>query len=161
MDKADDILKAFFSFYNLGGGEKYVALFSSWRKMAGDNIAAHSRIIDLRKGALVVEVDHPGWVQMLQMKREEILKNLAAEYPDLGIRMMHTKLAKEGRFSPPSREGEGPQNEPAAARTPAPDSGETPELSREKASLEAVRDVELKNILARLEKSLKEKKKKR
>jgi hypothetical protein len=164
MDKAGDILKEFLSFYNFEGGEKYVALFSSWRKMAGDDIAAHSRIVDLRKGALLVEVDHPGWMQMLQIKREEILKKLAAKYPDLGIRMIHAKLAKEGQFSrlsPPSREEGFPQGQPPAARTPLPGSGEKPETSREGTSFEAVREEELKNSLARLEKSLKEKKKKK
>ena len=154
MDKAADILKEFLSFYNFAGGEKYAALFSSWRKMAGDDIASHSRVVDLRKGALIVEVDHPGWMQTLQMKREEILKKLAANYPDLHIRMLQLKLAKDGQFSPPP----GPE----AAFSPEDSSPPEASLSaepRKKAPLENRQDEELKNILARLEKSLKRKKK--
>jgi hypothetical protein len=160
MDKAGDLLKSFFSFYNLGGGEKYVALFSSWRKMAGEDVASHSRILDLRKGALVVEVDHPGWMQVLQMKREGILKNLAAAYPGLGIRMLHLRLAKDGQFSLPPE----PEPEQKAALPPSEEPAPTPEFSesetfQEKTPLDDIHDEELKMNLLRLKKTLKQKKK--
>jgi hypothetical protein len=154
MDKAGDLLKAFFAFHNLEGGEKYVSLFSSWRKVAGDDIASHSRIVDLRRGALLVEVDHPGWMQMLQMKQEAILKTLALRYPDLAIRMLHVKLTPAGQFSSPTAVPANPAPLPEpAAETPA----EPPVSKTEQEALDAIYDENLKNTLLRLQKTLKKK----
>jgi hypothetical protein len=156
MDKAGDLLKSFFSFYNLEGGEKYVSLFSSWRRVAGDEIASHSRIVDLRRSALLVEVDHPGWMQMLQMKREEILQTLALNYPDLAIRMLHLKLPPAGQFSSPSASPEA-----AADRIipePAEETPEEPLVSKsEDEALDELHDEDLRKTLLRLKKTLKKK----
>jgi hypothetical protein len=149
MDKAGDLLKAFFSFHNLTGGEKYVSLFSSWREVAGDDIASHSRVIDLRRGALVVEVDHPGWMQMLQMKQNEILGRLSSRYPDLAIRMLHFRLTPAGQFSPPVS--------PQAAPEPVEEPSAPPVSRTEQEILNDIHDEDLKNTLLRLKKDLKKK----
>ncbi|MCL1818420.1 MAG: DUF721 domain-containing protein [Spirochaetaceae bacterium] len=120
MDKAADILKEFFSLYNLEGGEKYASLFSSWRKIAGEDIAGHSRVADLRKGALIVEVDHPGWMQMLRIQHDEILGKLSAKYPSLGIRMVQGRLVKQGQFSPPPGKAETRRKPPAKRQGSSP-----------------------------------------
>ncbi|MDR1933444.1 MAG: DUF721 domain-containing protein [Spirochaetales bacterium] len=158
MDKAGDILKTFLSFHNLSGGEKYVSLFSSWRKVAGDDIASHSRVIDLRRGSLFVEVDHPGWMQMLQMRQSEILRTLSSRYPDLAIRMLHFKLTPAGQFSPPAAPQTG--SEAAAEQAAASVCDQPPaqpELQTEREILEAIHDENLKNTLLRLKDSLKKK----
>ena len=108
MDKVGDIYKEFFS-HLLKEKENEVSIFSSWQRIAGDDIASHSRVADIRRGALIVEVDHPGWMQMLQIKSSEILQRLSAKYPNLGIRMLQGKLVKQGQFSPAEREAEPPQ----------------------------------------------------
>jgi hypothetical protein len=152
MDKAGDLLKDFFAFYNIEGGVQYVSLFSSWRKIAGDDIADHSRIFNLHKGALVVEVDHPGWAQMLRMRQTGILQRLSSAYPDLGIRMIHIKLTPGGQFSPPQKNDAAPPAPEAAA----PQEPANPE--QEAGGLENIRDAELKDALLRLKKSLEGKK---
>jgi hypothetical protein len=40
---------------------------------------------DVRHGIVLVEVDHPGWIQMIQLKRREICRTLQRTYPALGI----------------------------------------------------------------------------
>ena len=42
----------------------------------GEKLAAHSSIVDLKNGILLVESDHPGWNQMLQMHKKFILTGL-------------------------------------------------------------------------------------
>lgn len=42
----------------------------------GEKLAAHSSIVDLKNGILLVESDHPGWNQMLQMYKKFILTGL-------------------------------------------------------------------------------------
>ena len=42
----------------------------------GEQLAAHSNPVDLKNGILLVESDHPGWNQMLQMRKQFILRGL-------------------------------------------------------------------------------------
>ena len=42
----------------------------------GEKLAAHSFVVDLKNGILLVESDHPGWNQMLQMHKKFILTGL-------------------------------------------------------------------------------------
>lgn len=63
-------------------------------------LSAHSRIIDLKNEILLVEVDHPGWIQLMQIYQKYILNGLRRYIPDLKIsslafrmRGSETKLA--------------------------------------------------------------------
>ena len=42
----------------------------------GEKLAAHSWPVDLKNGILLVESDHPGWNQMLQLHKKFILTGL-------------------------------------------------------------------------------------
>ncbi len=42
----------------------------------GEKLAAHSFVVDLKNGVLLVESDHPGWNQMLQMNKKFILTGM-------------------------------------------------------------------------------------
>jgi len=44
------------------------------KRIAGDALAAHARLIDVQNGILLVEVDHPGWLQMLQLRKAPLLE---------------------------------------------------------------------------------------
>jgi len=113
MRKAGDIVTALF---NERYGPDFVetarssaGLFSSWTKIAAklwpggedrkDNdipaAAAHSKISELEKGILVVEADHPGWIQILQTKQEEMLSMVQRRYPELKITGIAFKLSRD------------------------------------------------------------------
>jgi predicted nucleic acid-binding Zn ribbon protein len=74
--------------------QKYHSLFSSWASIAGPNLAAHSRIAELEHSVLLVEADHPGWVQMLQMQQGRLLARLQKRFPELNISGIAFKLSK-------------------------------------------------------------------
>lgn len=42
----------------------------------GEKLAAHSSVVDLKNGILLIESDHPGWNQMLQMHKKFILTGM-------------------------------------------------------------------------------------
>ncbi|MBQ7618523.1 MAG: DUF721 domain-containing protein [Treponema sp.] len=54
-------------------------IFQAWKTTVekisgnGEQLAAHSSVVDLKNGILLVESDHPGWNQMLQMHKKFIL----------------------------------------------------------------------------------------
>ena len=106
--KAGDIFKALFE-ENLGPdfmetARSSAGLFSSWAQIvteASGNpedipaAASHSWICELEKGLLLVEADHPGWIQILQTKQKELLAAAVRKYPELGIRSIAFKLGRE------------------------------------------------------------------
>ena len=57
--------------------------------------AVHSRIKELERGVLIVETDHPGWIQILQTKQTELLKAIQYKCPKLDIRGIAFRLSRE------------------------------------------------------------------
>lgn len=65
----------------------------------GQNLYAHSRILDLKNGVLLVEADHPGWIQLLQMHKNYILKGIQKASPNLKINTIAFRLkGKKGEL---------------------------------------------------------------
>ena len=58
----------------------------------GERLAANTRVIDLKNGMLIVESDHPGWIQYLKFYQKFILKGLEMESPELKIKSLAFKL---------------------------------------------------------------------
>ena len=57
--------------------------------------AVHSRIRELERGVLLVEVDHPGWIQIFQTKQGVLLSAVQRRYPELDIRGIAFRLSRE------------------------------------------------------------------
>ena len=58
----------------------------------GMNLYTHSRIIDLKNNILLVETDHPGWIQTLRMYQKYILTGLKRGVPELKIASLAFRL---------------------------------------------------------------------
>ena len=58
----------------------------------GERLAANTRVVDLKKGVLIIESDHPGWIQYLKFYQKFILKGLQMESPDLKIKSFAFRL---------------------------------------------------------------------
>ena len=86
MKKAADILRNILGEQEARQAGEWSAFFKGWQALAGDDIAAHSSVKDVKQGVVIVEVDHPGWLQMLQMKKGTILRNMKRRYPELDIK---------------------------------------------------------------------------
>ena len=77
-------------------------LFSSWEQVLAElwpqenppPVTAYSRIKDLERGVLLVEADHPGWIQILQTKQTELLSAVKHRYPELEIRSISFRLSR-------------------------------------------------------------------
>jgi hypothetical protein len=91
------LLSSFFDEGKLRQGEKYSGFFSSWPALVGSRLAAHSRVVDIEKGLLVVEAEHPGWLQLLQIRQSGILSEATRRYPELGLRGIVFRLSGQGR----------------------------------------------------------------
>lgn len=90
-------------------------LFSSWEAVTTEAgisaAAAHSRVAEHERGIVLVEADHPGWVQILQTKQSRLLEILQMRYgKELEIRGIGFRLSR-GPIDTPQRP-ETPQAEP-------------------------------------------------
>jgi len=89
MKTAGSILSALFDERFVKKAQGYSKLFNSWTDITEKNgIAAaadHSRVKDLDRDILLIEVDHPGWKQILQTKQSKLLNDFRYRFPGLGI----------------------------------------------------------------------------
>jgi len=177
MKKAGDIISALF---RDRFGPEFVetaratsGLFSSWVQIAKEvwpqpgqdddagfddipAVAVHSRIKELERGVLLIEADHPGWIQILQTKQSKLLSAVQLRYPELSIRGVAFRLSREPF---PSEDGEKPliaANNETAEPIPEPvqEKQEPPSTTPRVAS--TPEDEEFYEALNNLKKSIQE-----
>ena len=89
MKSAGEILSALFDERFLNKAQGYSKFFDSWNDITEKNgiaaASAHSRIKDLDKGIVLIEMDHPGWKQIIQTKQSKILNDFRIRFPQLDI----------------------------------------------------------------------------
>ena len=87
MKKASDLIDIMMNnIISNSEQRKAVSLFSTWSNIVGINEGSHSKIIEIEKNTVFVKVDHPGWLQKLELNKKNILKKLKIEYPELNIK---------------------------------------------------------------------------
>jgi hypothetical protein len=85
IKRAGDILKNILDGKNLIECRIYSDIFNTWRSIAGEKLACHSKIRDIRNNILIVEAEHPSWIQLIRIKESAILKIINKKYPNLHI----------------------------------------------------------------------------
>jgi len=122
MKKAGEILSAIFDEQFVKKAQTFENLFESWIEITAENdiasAAEHSRIKDLTKGVLLVEIDHPGWKQIIQTKQKKLLKEYQSRFPDMEI----TKISLVLGSSKPASENKETQELPQKEQTPSENS---------------------------------------
>jgi hypothetical protein len=156
MKKAGDYLAAIIDANLYKKAKTYSNFFSSWgqisRDCGVDAAAGHSRVRELERGILVVEADHPGWVQILQTKAPEIINAARRRFPELDVRGVSFTLAKPRGGAPEETAApqvETPQPEPVRENTDRDDKG-----TARDAGWEQIKDPDLKDTLRRLKRNI-------
>ena len=112
-DIISDLLKEKFGPEFMDTAKATTGLFSSWEYIVKeawsrsdqddsggqgfDDVpaaAVHSRIKELERGILLVEADHPGWIQILQTKQGSLLSAVQRRNPELDIRGISFRLSQ-------------------------------------------------------------------
>lgn len=92
IKSASEILSAFFDRDLVRRGEYYALFDRSWKSIAGGRLAPHSKPIDIKHGVLIVETEHQGWMQLLQLQQDRMLGEIQRRFPDLGVRSIAFRL---------------------------------------------------------------------
>ena len=66
---------------------------SDKRMPLGERLAGNTRVMDLKNGVLLVETDHPGWIQYLKTYQKFILNGLKMNLPNLKISSLAFRVA--------------------------------------------------------------------
>jgi hypothetical protein len=74
-----------------------------WDQLVGEQIAARARPLKLRKGVLEVQVDHPVWMQQLQMLKPKILEKINAKIPNAGITDIYLRQTRSAQTYKPQK----------------------------------------------------------
>ncbi len=96
MRKVGDLLREYLRERGWLTQNPYTALFEGWHQVAGTVLATHTRLRDIRDGILIVEADHPGWLQMARMRKEALLSAARAAAPDARLADIRFVLAPQG-----------------------------------------------------------------
>ncbi|MDR0553959.1 MAG: DUF721 domain-containing protein [Treponema sp.] len=160
MKRAGELLSVFFNEEVLKKAKGYHDLFSSWKFIAGDQIGAHSCIVELERSILLIEADHPGWIQILQMRQRTLLNAVRRRFPDLSITGISFRLSRNSGVLV-SHERESTEIDRSQSFEPAqqptediPVDIQDEEIISEKNLYESIKDSEFKETLMRLEKSI-------
>ena len=156
MKRAGDVFSALFSGEMARKAEGYSSLVSCWKDLMEKNgvpaAAAYSRIRSLERGLVWIEVDHPGWKQILQTKESKLLHDFRYRFPELDISGLAIVLSRPG-----------PPPDPPAADTPGIDlPAESDNLKNDipheqpqaESGYEAIKDPALRDVLMRLERRI-------
>jgi hypothetical protein len=102
VEKAGDILKNIFN--NIfehsehKEGEEYHTFFDNWEKTMGSKLSQHSKPVEVKDHFLLIEVDHPGWLQIIQINERSIVKKIRAMHPQLSINYIKIKLVADNKY---------------------------------------------------------------
>jgi hypothetical protein len=158
VKKAGELLSAILDDGILQKARGYHDLFSAWKSIAGESLFAHSRIVELEKSILMVEADHPGWIQILQTRQKDLLDGVCRRFPELTIHGIAFRLSREGGPEQDAipRTVTALPEEPAAEETgeqgmPPENCTEEEKRTRRQEAFEKIDDAGFKETLLRLE----------
>lgn len=84
MKKAGDLLQDFFDNLKLTGKDEKT-IVSSWEDIVGKELALNTRIKEIKKGILIIEADHQGWLQIINLKNRQIMDKISNKFPEKKI----------------------------------------------------------------------------
>ena len=142
MEKAGDFLKQVFSASAANGVDKYLPLFRNWKSIIGSDLEKHVVLLDIQNDTLVTETIHPGWKQIVLLRKQAIFKRMNTYYPGLHIKNIRVHIVKKiSRPSSSFTHSQQSLSQREEYQKPSPDIEEI---------LSQMTDNELKNALKKL-----------
>jgi hypothetical protein len=144
VKKAAEILARLLERRPGAGVQPSGSLFGEWQEIVGLSLAEHCRVVDIRHHSLLVDADHPGWMQLLLLSRRTVLSKIRQRFPELEIRDLKVRVAAAPSGLPAQGAPPPPQAAGAAGTEAANASPEVEE------AVAAVTDSALKEQLRQL-----------
>jgi predicted nucleic acid-binding Zn ribbon protein len=94
VKRIGDLVRQFLEDRGWEAGDPYSPLFTGWKQVVGEPLARHSHLAEVEDGVLIVDVDHPGWLQMLSMRRQAVLEAARKAAPRARIEALRGRIAR-------------------------------------------------------------------
>jgi len=159
MKRVGELISTIFDEKFIEKTKGYSAFFDCWEDLMVKNgiasAAGHSWIKSAEKGLVWIEVDHPGWKQILQTKESKLLHDFRYRFPDMGISGISIVLCKPGSDNREQGTGNREQREKSGA-VGIIASVAGPVAETQDTQYSEIKDEALKQIFMRLEKHIAE-----
>lgn len=87
-----DILKDSLQKWDFGPTLLRYEVVEKWPELVGPKIAEKSRATGLQGDMLLIEVDHPAWVQELNLLKNQLLQKIGRLFPRAGVKNIRFSL---------------------------------------------------------------------
>lgn len=67
-------------------------VMAAWDSLAGPQLAQRARPLKIQGSQMVLEVDHPAWIQELNYLKPRLLEKIAQSYPESRIKSLRFVL---------------------------------------------------------------------
>ena len=151
--KASELITRIIKPHDQEESREWSKFYTAWTEIAGDSCSSHSSPIDIRNGIVIIEADHPGWLQRMQFNQNNLLPSIQKRFPVLNIRGIAFKIVGDDSVPMASstdrnparqQQPEVPVAEIESSQVEAARAGSVKEL------IESVQDEGFKNILSSL-----------
>ncbi|MCL2044412.1 MAG: DUF721 domain-containing protein [Treponema sp.] len=150
IKRVGEIFSTLFDDTQMKMAGEYSAFFSCWNDLVAKNnipaAAAHSRIKTVEKGLVWIEVDHPGWKQILQTKKSKLLSDFHYRFPKMDISGISIVLCR------PENGDRGMED--MEQRAASEDVQGVSAVDVQYSEYEGIKDPALKEVLMRLERRI-------
>lgn len=96
IKKIGDILRGYLLERGWAGDNPSSSVFLRWEEIVGEELSRHTRPIEIEDGILIVEADHPGWVQLISLRKSGLLRSLSDAAPAAEIKDVRVRLSRDG-----------------------------------------------------------------
>jgi len=162
MKKAGDVLSAILGDGFAKKAQGYSKFFDSWKDITAKNgmanAAVYSRIKELEKGIVTIEMDHPGWKQLLQTKQSKLLNDFRIRFPELNIMGISLMLGS-GEVSTEEKSVSIVELPEITKSSPVISAPLCEEFPNSASDIEAIKDDDLKEKLIKLGQTIAEREK--
>lgn len=89
MRRAGDLLNEVLARAGFDASAPQALIFQVWEEILGADLTGHVRLRDVDRGRLIVEVDHPAWMQLVQMRQRQIIGRVRTRFPQLDVTRLY------------------------------------------------------------------------
>jgi hypothetical protein len=92
---ARDLVNRFINSIGARDETGVVPFVQAWPRIVGQDKAAHSQVLDVKNGIVLIGVDHPAWLQRLHMDSSRIVEQIRRDFPSLNARTVAFSIVEE------------------------------------------------------------------
>lgn len=96
MYAARDLLKEVLARAGVDSTAPETKIYRVWDEIIGVELAGHAALREIDHRRLIVEADHPAWLQLIQMHQRKIIERINSKFPALSIERIHVVISNNG-----------------------------------------------------------------